>query len=291
VKNIKDTRLSQKARLAFLVALLALLTLSSPKPIFASGGNIHINSTVPSGSVIEVQIGGNISLYFGLVNWSGGQVNLYLSKDGYSFLSSQNDVRFGPTFSVAKIRENATDSVTYPNYVVGKNWINGTIPKTVEVAGGNYFVKAFDGSSTAVAVSDIYFTVTASFEVAPEYGPGHAPMELRGYSLPPNDYVNISYYDGHSWKTIENFYRAGANGRLSYIMPAPDLAEALPAGVNPDSYSTITFRLAVNSTGQTFNGTFDEYRRGLRSSSFTGSTSESKATLQLRVNGSAQAQS
>jgi PKD repeat protein len=264
VKNIKDTRLSQKARLAFLVALLALLTLSSPKPIFASTGNIHINSTVPSGTIIEVQIGGNISLYFGLVNWSGGQVNLYLSRDGYAFLSSQNDVRFGPTFSVAKIRDNATDSSTYPNYVVGKNWINGTIPKTAEVAGGDYFVKAFDGSSTAVAVSTIYFTITASFEVAPEYGPGHAPMELRGYSLPPNDYVNISYYDGHSWKTIENFYRAGANGRLSYVMPAPDLAEVLPAGVNPDSISTITFRLAVNSTGQTFNGTFNEYRRGLR---------------------------
>jgi PKD repeat protein len=147
---------------------------------------------------------------------------------------------------------------------VGKNWINGTIPKTAEVAGGDYFVKAFDGSTAAVAVSTIYFTITASFEVAPEYGPGLTPMELRGYSLPPNDYVNMSYYDGHSWKTIENFYRAGTNGRVSYVMPAPDLAQVLPADINPENFTTITFKLVVNSTGQTFTGTFNEYRRGLR---------------------------
>ncbi len=187
---------------------------------------------------------------------------LYLSKNGYSS-SSEEDVRFGPIFTVAKIKESTVDSTTYPNYTVGKNWINGTIPKTVEVAGGNYFIKAFDGSSATVAVSDLYFKITAAFDMAPEYGPGLAPIVINGYSLPPNDYVNISYYNGTIWKTIENFYMADANGRVLYTTPAPDLGEVIPAGINSSSYTTITFRMTVNSTGQTFNGTFNEYRRGL----------------------------
>ncbi len=259
---MKGVKFPKKAGSVFLFALLALSTLPPLKPIFASTGNILINTTVPSSPIITVQIGGNISLNFGMVTWSGGQVVLYLSKDGYSSLS-EDDVRFGPTFTVAKIKESTVDHTTYPNYTVGKNWINGTIPKSVEVAGGKYFMKAFDGSSATVAVSDLYFKITAAFEISPESGPGLAPITIDGYSLPSNDYVNISYYNGTVWKTIENFVTADANGRVAYTTPAPDLGRVIPEGINSSSYSTITLRVIMNSTGQTFNSTFNEYKRGL----------------------------
>ena len=197
-----------------------------------------------------------------MVTWSGGQVTLYLSKDGYSSLS-EDDVRFGPSFVVADIKESTVDSTTYPNYTVGKNWVNGTIPKSVGVAGGKYFMKAFDGSSATVAVSDMYFNITAAFEISPNSGPGLAPITVNGYSLPPNDYVNVSYYNGTIWKTIENFVTADVNGRVSYVMQAPDLGQVTPSGINSSYYTTIIFRVVMNSTGQTFSSTFNEYRRGL----------------------------
>lgn len=264
VLNKKYVRLSKKASSVLFIVLLAFSMPNLPKPAWASSGNILIDATTPPSSNIEVQIGGNISLFFGYVAWSGAQLKLYLSKDGYASISSQTDVSFGPTFDIVKITKNTIDSTTYPGFIVGKNWINGTIPETLEVAGGKCFVKAFDGSSTAVAVTDKSFTILAAFAVAPKYGAGLTPIELIGYALTPNDYGNLSYNAGKGWKTISNFTRAGESGQLKYLMSAPDLAQSMPAGEFSEFYSTITFRLVVNSTGQTLSDTFDEYKRGLR---------------------------
>lgn len=249
--------------LLLVVTFLVFLCLSLNVLAHASTGNVLINTTIAPSGLHVIDIGGSVNLYFGGVTWSGGQVGLYLSKDGYSSLSS-DDVRYGPSFTVAKIKSSTVDSTTYEGYVVGRNWINGTIPKTVRVSGGNYFIKAFDGTSTAVSVTDNYITIRAAFEVVPSYGPGRAPIELKGYALPPNDYANLSYNDGSGWKTIYNLYPADEEGRFTYVMTAPDLAQALPAGLRTESYTAITFRLIVNGTRQTLVYTFNEYKRGLK---------------------------
>ena len=154
-------------RYAGIISFLLLLTLISYSPLCpmapaqASRGNVLVDAVDPPSSVVTVQIGESVSLYFGHVIWSGAQVDLYLSGDGFASLSVPGDVRYGPTFSVAKIMSSLVDTTTYEGYTVGKDWINGTIPKTVLVPAGSYYVKAFDGSSSAVAVTDNWIRITA----------------------------------------------------------------------------------------------------------------------------------
>jgi hypothetical protein len=246
---------------ALTALLLSTVLLSSISLSIGSTGNIHIDSLTSPSPHVTIALGGNVSLYFGDVTWSGGQVNLYLSADGYASISD-DDTPYGPTFSVNDIQTNASKAVD--GYTVGYNWINGTVPTTLGVPGGNYYVKAFDGSTAAVAVTDTYFTIEASFEVVPTFGPGQAAIELKGYALPENGHANFSYNAGAGWVTIANLVGADAVGNVVYSMIAPDLLMALPSGLNAETFSIITFQMIVDETGQTEQATFDEYWRGLK---------------------------
>jgi len=264
--------------------LLVFSVLLAITKVRASTGNVLINTTVGPSDIAEIKIGGSVNLYFGWVTWSGGTVQLYLSSNGYSSLTLPGDKQYGPSFSVANIVSSTIDNTTYSGYSVGNNWINGTIPKTVEVSGGNYYVKAYDGSTGSLAVTDNYIKINAIFEVVPSSGPGQAEIELEGYSLPANGHANMSYDSGSGWEKIADLHPADENGRLTYVMPAPDLAEVLPSGLQPESYSTIIFKMLVNSTGQTETNTFDEYRRGLVQ--LKGETSDTAPAGYLFGNGS-----
>ena len=262
-------RLSKKLAI-LLAALITFSALAAIIPVRGSTGNIHINSLTAPSPVVTINIGENISLYFYDVTWSGGQVDLYLSKDGYASLTIPGDVRYGPTFSVADVR-NATlpyKQITEGDlrYTVGNNWINGTVPEVLEIPGGNYYVKAFDGATAAVAVTDNYFRIRASLVVDPDWGPGQAAIKLKAYALPANDYGNLSYDDGSGYKTIADLVPADDVGTFTYSMLAPDLMmpKATNPGVVAETFDVITFRLIVNSTGQVVTDTFNEYRRGLK---------------------------
>ena len=246
------------------VTLLFLPLLYAIAPVQASIGNIVMNATARPSPDVTIKIGKPVSLYFGYVTWSGGQVDLYLSTDGYSN-RSEGDISFGPSFTVAKIRDSTIDNTTYEGYSVGKDWINGTIPKTLDIPGGNYYVKAFDGQTASVAVTDKPIRITAAFEVVPSSGPGQAPIELRGYGLPANGYANLSWSKDKSiWTVVENLVQADSTGRFAYATVAHDLAEALPSGLRVEDYTAITYRAIVNGTGETVLATFDEYQRGLK---------------------------
>ena len=247
-----------------LAALLASSTLAIVFPVRASTGNILVETATAPSSVVSVRIGDNVSLYFGNVEWSGGLFELYLSMNGYSSLS-KDDVAYGPVFSVASIKVKATDTTTYPGYSVGRDWINGTIPTALEIPGGDYYVKAFDGSTSAVAVTDNYITIEASFEVTPNHGPGQTSIELKGYALPAKGYANLSYQvqGTTEWVPVKDLLQANATGRFAYSMLAPDLGLALPSGEKNETYTPITFRMIVNSTGQSETAAFNEYWRGL----------------------------
>jgi len=250
----------------FIVTLALLSEGSLIVSVDASTGNVLIDTTVAPSSSVEIDIGGSVNLYFGGVTWSGGQVELYLSRDGYASLSP-DDMRYGPTFNVADLTNLiGKKEIAFGDsrYTIGNNWINGTIPITAEIPGGDCYIKAFDGSSSSVAVTDNYVRIKAAFQIAPSLGAGQTPLELRGYALPANGHANLSYNDGSGWKTIANLYPANQSGRFIYALIAPDLAKVLPAGLTPETYSTITFRLVVNETGQVLTETFDEYWRGLR---------------------------
>ncbi len=229
----------------------------------ASEGNILVDTTVAPSGITEIKIGESVNLFLGEVRWSGGQVKLYLSANGYASLTLPADKHYGPSFSVAKIMSPLIDNTTYAGYSVGNDWINGTIPKSAEVPGGKCYVKAFDGSTGSVAATDSHIEIRAAFEVLPSSGPGRAVIELKGYALPAGDCAILSYSTGKGWETIKDPVPAGENGRFAYTMSAPDLAQVLPSGLQAELNSTIIFKMLVNGTGQTETDTFGEFRRGL----------------------------
>ena len=177
-------------------------------------------------------------------------------------------MRFTPVFDLANLTSTGVSTymgtADYPGvWLVGNSWINGTIKK--DIAGGNYFIKAFDGTATSVAVTDTYITVIGAFEVVPASGPAGRGIELKTYALPANALVNLSYYNPISavWVSLVNLTAANELGQLTYPMSAPDLKQAMPTGDNPVESNIITFRAVVNATGRTYTSDYTEYKLSL----------------------------
>ncbi|MBS7615213.1 hypothetical protein KEJ18_05735 [Candidatus Bathyarchaeota archaeon] len=252
----------RKISLLLLAMLVSAVALSAaPKPTLGSVGNIYINVEDGPSPVVAVQAGGTVKLNFAGVTFSGGQVRLYFSRDGSSALDTANDKAYGPTFVVAHIRAETWDNdTTYKGYSVGYNWIVGSIPK--EYAGGEWYIKAYDGQTSSVAVTDRPLTVTCLLEVEPTSGPGQAAITLKGwgFSTASGNHVNLSYYITE-WKSIVNFLAVDANGQFTYSMTAPDAGKVLPKGENTVTTIAVIFE-AKEKTGSD-DVTFLEYYRGL----------------------------
>jgi len=256
-----------KLKSTLVLTILLATTFTAFIPLAnASTGYILLNKKVGPSSPVDVQAGANISLYLGGVGFSGGQFYLVWSADGFSQISS-GDFRYTPTFTTAELHSatptEEEGTTAYPGaWRLGGDWINGTTPKNI--AGGHYYVKCFDGSSTAVAVTDNYINILGSFEVIPDYGPGGCKISIKGYAFSSNGKVNLSYFDGET-VTIKNLYATNAKGQFTYNMTAPDLAEVVsPDGEQLVSPSIITFFVIDNKTGYEPPGfDFSEYPRGL----------------------------
>jgi hypothetical protein len=251
--------------IAMLVSAVALSII----PARGSTGNIYINKTTSPSPAVSVQAGQDVSLYFGGVTFSGGQVRLYFSRNGDSSLDLVNDKPYGPTFVVAHIRTAAWDNdTTYADYNVGNNWIVGAIPK--EYAGGDWYIKGYDGSTAAVAVTDRPLTVTCLLEVTPTSGPGQADIVLHGYGFSPTagNHANLSYWN--SWAatpvrvSIITFVAIDINGQFIHPMIAPDALKALVAGNQTIASTAVVFRAQEKPSAPVYTeATFTEYKRGL----------------------------
>ena len=126
-------------------------------------GNILINTETAPGHTVTIRPSETLDLYFGQVTWSGGQADLYISEDGYSSLTIPGDMHMEISFSIADLRSPSIDSTTYPGFSVGQNWIRGPIPDDLMADLGpdtRYYVKAYDGSMSAVAVTDSCFRIS-----------------------------------------------------------------------------------------------------------------------------------
>ncbi len=253
--------------------LLALLTLAVfPLAANASTGFITIQSlTVPSPAV-SVPAGGNVNLYFGNVLFSGGQLYLLLSADGFSQVSA-GDIRFTPSFALNSVQApGAAVTVTDPtgtfpgSWIVGSGWINGSIP--LNIAGGPYFVKCFDGATTSVAVTDVPFTVTASFTVAPTSGAAGTALTLKGNAFTAGALVNVTYINPFTLPnptlvTVSNLTQSGNIGNFTLNIPAPDLKQVSAAGVAAQASNGITFTAQDNKTATIYTAVYTEMQRGL----------------------------
>jgi hypothetical protein len=263
-------KLKAKILTAIIVATIALAAF--PLMAFASTGYIRVNVAAPASSPVgqTVPAGGNVNLNFGGVTWSGGQFYLIWSTNGFS---DSTGTPYSPTFDLVNLTETAFTS-TYTNaigsWTIGDNWINGSIP--LNIAGGPYFVKAFDGLSTAVAVTDTSIVVIGTFQVVPSSGPGGAALTLKAFAFGTNSLANITYYNTtapFNLIPVANLVQADALGQFNYSLTAPDLKQLVtPAGVQPVVATSIIFN-ANYTAGDGYNATYSENPRGLKQISTT----------------------
>jgi len=251
------------------MSLIAFLILSivgsSPLSVLyvnASTGFILINATTSSAQGQTVPAGGTVNLYFGEVTWSGAQFYLLISTNGFS---DTTGTQYSPIFTVADLTQPNVLTFTNANgtWKMGNNWVNGSTP--LSIAGGKYFIKAFDGAATSVAVTGTYITITGALQTIPASGPGGATLSLVGHAFGANSFVNLTYYNttGTNKIPIANLVQADAQGQFTYTMTAPDLMQLVtPAGDYTPSWTTITFN--AKETIDEYNATYNEYARGLK---------------------------
>jgi hypothetical protein len=232
-----------------------------------SFGQILVNARVPPSTPNQTATAeGNVSLFFGGTQWSSPQFHLLMSKDNLTEVSA-GDAAYTPWFSSADLNTSTVTTYTSVSgaWQVGYNWINGTV--LTSIAGGNYFFKASDDSSTEVAVSDTSITVTGVLQVTPTSGPAGNTITVSGYAFSANSSANITYLNPvtSTWVSITNNTLTGATGHFVYSTVAPDLMQNQPAGDNPEIFDAIIFRAQDNSDGAYYNTTtpFNEFRRGL----------------------------
>jgi hypothetical protein len=157
---------------------------------------------------------------------------LVLSPDGSTELKSGSV--YTPTFSVYDLADpERTTNYTGDNgvWLVGNNWVNGSIPPTAAL--GNYYIKAVDQIGSLVAVTDTYITVNpinynSTLIISPPSGPGGIPITFTGSNYPVGSNVVISYLDPTfgTWNYLTTAI-ANASGKISADSTAPDLLSLL----------------------------------------------------------------
>ena len=129
---------------------------------------------------------------------------------------------YTPTFSPYEVAD-TTKTTNYPGengvWIVGSNWINGSIPSTTAL--GNYYIKAVDQIGSSVAVTDTYITVNpinynSELNISPSSGPGGVPITFTGSNYPVGANVVISYLDPAfgTWNYLTTAV-ANASGKIS----------------------------------------------------------------------------
>ena len=249
--------------------LLTAMTLTLFPLANASLGNILIESTGPIQPlpIAPIPAGANVSLNFGQVTFSGSQFYLLFSQDGLSQVTT-GDLRYTPLFAVASVMDLTIAPIVLsdPNFpgqwVVGQGWVNGTIP--TNIPGGSFYIKAFDGATTALAVSQA-IPIIGSLKIIPAAGSAGTQIIVSGNAFPANAYVNLSYVNPLTLAIVRfaNLTQANALGQFNYTMAAPDLMQAAAAGDLAPVTNVINFQAIENATAATYNANYTEGQRGL----------------------------
>ncbi|MEM2524238.1 MAG: hypothetical protein QXS34_05670 [Desulfurococcaceae archaeon] len=190
------------------------------------------------------------------VSFDGAQFDLYISKDGYSALSPDDIMYARPFYLTELFSPLANKTIRNPVLKGGEGMFHIGIvtgPLTDPVAGATYqnavvvvgpipfditveyrYIKVFDGTATAVAVTQQTVDILGSIDITPRSGPGGALVTIRGVALRPNALVNITYtgvtYTGATGIPPENVTNVlvgqvwtDAQGRFTYTFRVIDL--------------------------------------------------------------------
>ncbi|HRR54581.1 MAG TPA: hypothetical protein P5290_04490, partial [Candidatus Methanomethylicus sp.] len=163
-----------------------------------------------------------------LVDFSGAQFDLYMSKNGYSNLTA-DDVLYASGFSVSDLNlayDVATGISTYrmgsmDDFYIGTitnttaegtttyKVLSGPIP--LDITNDYQFIKIFDGSATLIAAAGV-INVQPALDITPDYGPACATVTISGVALSADALYNITYANG---SLIGQAY-TDSQGKLTY---------------------------------------------------------------------------
>uniref|UniRef100_A0A7J3UZ30 Uncharacterized protein n=1 Tax=Candidatus Methanosuratincola petrocarbonis (ex Vanwonterghem et al. 2016) TaxID=1867261 RepID=A0A7J3UZ30_9CREN len=323
----------KKAFSVLMLALLVLPVLSFAVPVRASTGHpvlaavdlvddkiVFANSNVSiiagNTSVTKVDNGNqyegrNFAIIFAvndsnLVTFSGAQFDLYISKDGYSSISS-DDKLYASGFSVSDLSL-APKEVNKTNALLKGGlgtFTIGTFELTNDVTGNNDTVKAlvgpipfditadykyikiFDGSSTLVAVSAQIVEILPSFSLTPSKGAPCTTVTLTGVALPSGVVYNLTYdeteYGAVNLTALIAQVTSDENGKVTYSWQIPDLKNN---NQSPPYYINISINIIENSSGNPVGSvTFTEYQSYFTSITVDGNEQDTDfANNSLSVN-------
>ncbi|MCS7120623.1 MAG: hypothetical protein NZ952_05415, partial [Candidatus Bathyarchaeota archaeon] len=205
-----------KINAIILTALVTLLPLLIAVPVSATiTGRPTIYVDAVTGDPLYVQAGTYVNISLGGMTISGAQVWLWLSPHGGAEISTALGDRWyaGPfymghvtntthTFSYTWAPADLplpfrNESATY-RFIVGNNWINGTIPFMVEGGDKDYWIKVVDVTpaayipSSEVGVSTNRIRFTPNYFMTPTSGAPNTTVTVSGYAVPTTIVYNIT---------------------------------------------------------------------------------------------------
>jgi len=212
-----------------------------------------------------------------LVTFSGSQFDLFISKDGYSAISS-SDIKYASGFSVSALSASGLKEVTIDNPYLKNGeadfWI-GTItdnstgvtyavligPIPYRISADYKYIKIFDGSTTAVAVSAQYLVILPTISLTPDFGPGGAKVTLSGVALKANSLINITYTSPSSIAGLIAQVTTSDTGTFEYSWNIADL-ETDWTGTGTIPNTPINIQVIYNNTGTLVDTvSYSEYSR------------------------------
>ncbi len=226
----------RKSIALFIMATLLLPMLTFAVPVNASTGHPGLagfdgSDLYPATTSVNVTAGqidveaidnaagswGNLTIIFYnssltnplLVDFSGAQFDLYMSRNGYSNLTS-DDVLYASAFSVSDLNL-PFGGQTYTQH--NSRLLNGvgtfdlgyidqsgviykilTGPLPFDITNEYKYIKIFDGSATLIAAAGI-INILPAIDITPDYGPACAEITMTGVALAPNRLYNITFED------------------------------------------------------------------------------------------------
>jgi len=257
--------------------LLAALSLTIIPMAFAVSGNILINTaTPPSASNQSYSAGSNINLYMGATALVAAQFNLYISPNGFATIVTPPDQLYSATFDTANLTNptflsnyTAVVSGSTLKWTIGNNWINGSLPSLI--AGGNYYIKAYDGNPSDTAVTDTFIVISSSLSVSPTSGNPGRSVTITGKAFSAGATVNLNYTYGTVNTLFATVTADATYGNFTYVLAnAPDTLGNLAASSSTTgtltslAATTITFWANQTVSGTALSATWTENPRGLK---------------------------
>jgi hypothetical protein len=223
---------------------------SQTTPFTSAHTTAAFNLTIPWGSALVSTVDGAavvgtnyLVIDLSGVVFSGAQFALYISPNGFSQINSSTDYLVSPTFNVTSLGGAAQHIGSYYLGTDTVPFISGPITSTsVEIPGGVYYIKIFDGLTTAVAVSSQFIMLLPSISIKPTSGPAGADLTVTGHGFSANGVVNLSIqYPLGTFKGTANVtadalgHFSVSTASLGFRVPDLQIATGAAATVPSDS--------------------------------------------------------